>query len=136
MTVAGALAEFLTQTSYADIPPQAVDHASMIVASTIASAAYGAGIASASIIRELAQEHGGRPDASVWFDAGPKLPVAQTARVNAVMSDAAASDDSDLRNIVHKGTQLTATSLALAVWPSTRITSGVPARRAPSSRAR
>ena len=34
-------------------------------------------------------------------------------RVNAVASDAAASDDSDLRNIVHLGTQLTSTSLAL-----------------------
>src|SRR6185437_4263814 len=43
-----------------------------------------------------------------------KLPVAEAAQVNAVMSDAAASDDSDLRAIVHCGTPLTATSLALA----------------------
>jgi 2-methylcitrate dehydratase PrpD len=34
--------------------------------------------------------------------------------VNAVMSDAAACDDSDLRNIVHAGTPLTATTLAVA----------------------
>ena len=50
----------------------------------------------------MARERGGRPDASVWFDAGEKLPVADAAQVNAVMSDAAASDDSDLRNIVHR----------------------------------
>ena len=56
----------------------------------------------------------GEPDASIWFDLGSKLPVAEAAQVNAVMSDAAASDDSDLRNIVHAGTTLTATSLALA----------------------
>ncbi len=31
-----------------------------------------------------------------------------------MMSDAAASDDSDLRNIVHAGTPLTATALAVA----------------------
>jgi 2-methylcitrate dehydratase PrpD len=42
------------------------------------------------------------------------LPVADAAQVNAVMSDAAASDDSDLRNIVHAGTPLVATSLAMA----------------------
>ena len=54
------------------------------------------------------------PQASLWFDAGPKLPAAEAAQVNAVMSDAAASDDSDLRNIVHCGTPLTATALALA----------------------
>jgi 2-methylcitrate dehydratase PrpD len=42
------------------------------------------------------------------------LPVAAAARVNAMMSDAAASDDSDLRNIVHSGTTACATTLALA----------------------
>lgn len=114
MTVARQFAAFLTETAYADLPAQAVDHAAMLIASTIASAACGASIPSAAIIRDLARERGGRPDASVWFDAGPKLPAAYAARVNAVMSDAAASDDSDLRNIVHCGTPLTASSLALA----------------------
>jgi 2-methylcitrate dehydratase PrpD len=62
----------------------------------------------------LARERGGTPHASLWFDAGPKLPAAEAAQVNAVMSDAAASDDSDLRAIVHCGTPLTATALAVA----------------------
>lgn len=114
MTVAHTLATFLTQVSDADLPPQTVEHAAMLIASTIASAALGSGIASATIIRALARERGGTPDASIWFDPGPRLPVAEAAQVNAVMSDAAASDDSDLRNIVHTGTTLTATSLAMA----------------------
>src|ERR687888_45211 len=114
MTVARSLAEFLTQVSYGDLPPQTVDHAAMLIASTIASAALGSGIASSAIIRALARERGGTPEATVWFDSGPKLPVAEAARVNAVMSDAAASDDSDLRNIVHAGTTLVSTSLAMA----------------------
>src|SRR5262249_56808021 len=114
MTVARSLAEFLTQVSYADLPPQPVEHAAMLIASTIASAAMGSGIASSTIMRALAREHSGTPEASLWFDPGPKLPVAEAARVNAVMSDAAASDDSDLRNIVHAGTTLVATSFAMA----------------------
>ncbi|MFL5280861.1 MAG: MmgE/PrpD family protein [Rhodopila sp.] len=114
MTVAGRLSDFLTQVAAADLPDQALQHAAMIIASTIASAACGTGIRSAQIVRELAKEQGGRPDASLWFDAGSKLPVAEAARVNAMLSDAAASDDSDLRNIVHAGTPLTAVSLALA----------------------
>jgi 2-methylcitrate dehydratase PrpD len=114
MTVARTLAEFLTRVSYADLPPQTIEHAAMLIASTIASAALGSGIASATIIRALARERGGTPEASIWFDPGPKLPVADAARVNAVMSDAAASDDSDLRNIVHAGTTLAATALAMA----------------------
>ena len=114
MTVARQLAEFLTATATADLPPTALDHAAMLIASTIASAACGAGLQSAQIIRDLARERGGRPDASLWFDTGARLPVADAAQVNAVMSDAAASDDSDLRNIIHAGTPLTAASLAIA----------------------
>ena len=114
MTVARSLADFLTQVSYVDLPQQAVDHAAMLIASTLASAALGSGIASSAIIRTLARERGGTPEASIWFDRGPRLPAADAAQVNAVMSDAAASDDSDLRNIVHAGTTLVSTSLAMA----------------------
>jgi 2-methylcitrate dehydratase PrpD len=114
MTVARELAAFLAETKYADLPAQAVDHAAIVIASTLASAACGKSIESAKIIGDLARERGGKPEASVWFDSGPKLPAIYAARANALMSDAAASDDSDLRNIVHKGTPLTATALALA----------------------
>ncbi|MGE3538084.1 MAG: MmgE/PrpD family protein [Candidatus Tectimicrobiota bacterium] len=114
MAIARTLAEFLTQTSYTDLPAQTREHAAMLIASTLASAAWGRGIVSSHIIRDLARERGGKPEASLWFDSGPRLPVADAAQVNAVTSDAAASDDSDLRNIVHAGTPLVATSLALA----------------------
>jgi 2-methylcitrate dehydratase PrpD len=114
MSIARELAEFLAGISAGEIPSQAVDHAAMLIASTVASAAMGSTLESASIIRSLAREQGGTPDACLWFDTGPKLPVAQAARVNAVLSDAAASDDSDLRNIVHAGTTLVASALAMA----------------------
>src|SRR5215831_7047565 len=114
MTAARELAEFLTETSVTDLPPQAIEHGAMLIASTLASAAMGSGLASSAIIRSLARERGGISDASLWFDTGPKLPAAEVAQVNAVMSDAAASDDSDLRNIVHAGTPLTTASLAIA----------------------
>jgi 2-methylcitrate dehydratase PrpD len=118
MTVARDLANFFTGISPSDLPAQAMDHAAMLVASTIASAAMGSGLESAKIIKDMAQSIGGSPRASVWFDAssdgGAKLPVVAAAQVNAVMSDAAASDDSDLRTIVHCGTPLVATALAAA----------------------
>ena len=114
MYIARDLATFLPRVSYADLPPQSREHAAMLISSTVASAAWGSGIASSSIMRALAKERGGTPDASIWFDSGNKLPVASAAQVNAVMSDAAASDDSDLRNIVHAGTTLVSTSLAIA----------------------
>jgi 2-methylcitrate dehydratase PrpD len=114
MTLARDLAGFLAPLGYDDLPPRATDTAAMLIASTLASAACGKEIVSTRIVRELARERGGTPQASPWFDAGPKLPAAEAAQVNAVMSDAAASDDSDLRAIVHCGTPLTATALAMA----------------------
>jgi 2-methylcitrate dehydratase PrpD len=114
MTTAETLAEFLVATRTEDLPQQTTELAAMIIASTLASAACGRHIGSAKVIRDVEVERGGRPDATLWFEPGIKLPVVGAARANALMSDAAASDDSDLRNIVHAGTPLTATSLAIA----------------------
>lgn len=113
MTVAETLADFLIATRVQDLSERSLNHAAMIVASTLASAACGRNIDSARIIRAIEVERGGQPEASVWFES-VRLPVVGAARANALMSDAAASDDSDLRNIVHCGTPLTATSLAIA----------------------
>ncbi len=114
MTIARRLATFLTETQTAGLPEQALENAAMVIASTLASAAFGTQIQSARIIQAMAQERGGREDAAVWFAEGPKLPAASAIQANAVLSDAAASDDSDLRNIVHAGTPLTAAALAFA----------------------
>jgi 2-methylcitrate dehydratase PrpD len=114
MSFARSLADVLAPLGYDDLPPRATDYAAMLIASTLASAACGKEIVSTRIVRALARERGGAAQASLWFDGGAKLPVAETAQVNAVMSDAAASDDSDLRAIVHCGTPLTACVLALA----------------------
>ncbi|HMB74362.1 MAG TPA: MmgE/PrpD family protein [Gammaproteobacteria bacterium] len=107
------LSRFLGSVRFEDLPPVAVEHAKMLVASTLASAAPGSLIGSAKIVRELAKEHGGRAQATLWYD-GTKLPITEAARVNAMQSDAAASDDSDLRNVAHTGTTVTATGLAVA----------------------
>jgi 2-methylcitrate dehydratase PrpD len=114
MTIASELAAFLTQQRYAGLPAQAIDYAQMLISSTIASAALGSTIESSRIIRSIEVERGGNAEATAWFGAAQMLPVAAAARVNAVMSDAAASDDSDLRNIVHTGTPVCATALAMA----------------------
>ena len=106
------LARFLGTTQFDDLPAVAVEHAKMLVASTLASAAPGSRIGSAEIVRTLAKQQGGQPEATVWYD-GAKLPATQAARVNAVQSDAAASDDSDLRNVAHTGTTVVATGLAI-----------------------
>jgi 2-methylcitrate dehydratase PrpD len=108
-----ALARLLNSTRFGDLPPTAIEHAKMIIASTLASAASGSLISSVRIVRDLAKEQGGKSEATIWFD-GAKLPVSSAARVNAMLSDAAASDDSDLRNVAHTGTTVASTGLAVA----------------------
>jgi 2-methylcitrate dehydratase PrpD len=108
-----ALARLLNQTRFSDLPPKAVEHGKAIIASTLASAAPGSSIESARIIRDLAKERGGKPQATVWFD-GTRLPVNDVAHVNALLSDAFASDDSDMRNTAHIGTCVTSAGLAVA----------------------
>ena len=106
------LAEFATATTAGDLPAVALERAKMSLASTIASAAMGFTIPSARIIRELDQRAGGAACSTVWF-GGARLPPGAAARVNAVASDAAASDDSDMRSIAHIGTIVSTTSMAL-----------------------
>ena len=65
MTVTEALAECLVSTRYDDLPDQAIDHAAMIISSTLTSAAYGANISSAKIARDLAKARGGQAEASI-----------------------------------------------------------------------
>ena len=44
MTIAGEFAEFLARISPTELPPQTLDHAAMLIASTLASAALGAAV--------------------------------------------------------------------------------------------
>jgi 2-methylcitrate dehydratase PrpD len=114
MTITRELAAFLVRTRYEEIPSLAIDYAAMLISSTIASAAIGSKLESSRIVRNLVTQRGGVPESTVWFGGSLKLPVAAAARINALMSDAAASDDSDLRNSTHPGTTLAAASIAMA----------------------
>ena len=113
MHLARDLARFVVAYPVEDIPSEALERAEMVIASTLASVAMGVSIESAKIIRNLAKEDGGKPESTVWFDDA-KLPINAAAKCNAVASDAAASDDSDMRSIAHIGTIVSTTAVATA----------------------
>ncbi|MFJ0389999.1 MmgE/PrpD family protein [Bordetella bronchiseptica] len=113
LAIAERLAAFLACARNEELPSLALEHAKMVVASTIASAAVGHGIDSARIVREIEIECGGRPEAAVWFH-GARMSARGAARCNAVASDAAASDDSDLHSIAHIGTIVSTAAIAMA----------------------
>jgi len=113
MSIASELALFVTTTPKADLPALALERARMSIASTVASAAMGFRLESTRAIRSIEQENAGAGQADIWFD-GARVPAAAAARVNAVASDAAASDDSDMRSIAHIGSIVSTTSMAMA----------------------
>jgi 2-methylcitrate dehydratase PrpD len=55
----------LNATAYTDLPPRAIEHAKMILASTLSSAAAGITMDSARIQRELALEQAGKAESTV-----------------------------------------------------------------------
>lgn len=113
-SVARVLGHFAATTASEALPAIAVERAKMIVVSTLASASRGFDIGSTQAMRraERALCATSGPSA-IWF-GGETLPADRAARVNAVASDSAASDDSDLRSIAHIGTVATAAGLAVA----------------------
>ncbi|WP_158256601.1 MmgE/PrpD family protein [Trinickia symbiotica] len=112
-TVAQRYGQFIANASLESFPGDVVQHGKMLVASTFASAALGSTLQSSKLIRQLEKERGGIPVSTAWFGGWDKLPPVAAARLNGLMSDAAASDDSDLRNIVHSGTQACASAIAV-----------------------
>jgi 2-methylcitrate dehydratase PrpD len=111
-SLAGTLGGFAARFRAEDLPPVALERARMSLASTVASASAGYTIESTRIVRGIEMMIGGTPASTVWF-SGARLPADRAARVNAVSSDAAASDDSDMRSIAHIGTIASATGLAV-----------------------
>ena len=109
-----AFAEFLATTTIDSIPGNALEQAKLLVASTFASAAVGRSTQSVEVLRAIARDEGGKPEARVWFSDGLLLPAVAAAGLNATASDAAASDDSDLRTGAHTGTAIVASAFAAA----------------------
>ena len=113
-SVARILGHFAATTASESLPAIAVERAKMIVISTLASASRGFDIGSAQATRRAERVLCAASGPSgIWFSQ-ETLPADRAARVNAVASDSAASDDSDLRSIAHIGTVATAAGVAVA----------------------
>lgn len=118
MGIARALGQFAATWPSEELPAVAIERAKMSLSSTLASAAIGCRIDSVRAVRQAELEASGSllsqaPGlAELWF-LGQRLPAERAARINAMASDAAASDDSDLRSIAHIGTIVSAVGLAV-----------------------
>ena len=100
-SVARDLAKFLVGTEWKTLPGPVQDQTKMALADTIAGTLLGREAKSSRIARQLVLEMGGKPEATLWGEAGDKVPAAQAARANSVLAEAMAINESHTPSGAH-----------------------------------
>jgi len=87
-----ALAEYLAQAKYEDLPSEVANHAKDSISDTIACGLGGRKTLEGDILLDMMKEIGGNPDATVIGDR-TRLPFMQAAQVNCVLANMLDYDD-------------------------------------------
>ena len=108
------LAEFVSRTSYSELPEEVVQKTKGIILDTL-----GCGIAGYTLAQEefhwifdLVKEMGGNPEATVFLE-GMKTSSAQAALANGALIHSVDFDDTHLGSIAHLGASVVSSSLAM-----------------------
>lgn len=115
MDAISELAEFISRTSFDDIPAHVVEHDKLIIMDTLGVGLAGSSAPGIAGLREWAAEMGGPARASVMV-TGEKVHPMYAAMVNAAMFQALDFDDTNDAAFLH--THCTCLSTALAVAES------------------
>ncbi len=110
------LAEFVAGLRYEDLPRAVVDQACRIVIDTIGCAisAWSEDPEKSRIALAIAKLYGATAGASIIGTAGVKSQPAFAALANGILCNAADNDDTHKRSLLHAGSVLVPTTLALA----------------------
>jgi 2-methylcitrate dehydratase PrpD len=108
------LAEYVSKTSYADLPKEVVRKAKGTLLDTLGCAIAGYTLASHEFhwIFDLVKEMGGNPESTVFLD-GLKTSSPQAALVNGTLVHTIDFDDTHLGSIAHLGAPVVAPLLAM-----------------------
>jgi 2-methylcitrate dehydratase PrpD len=106
------IVEFVNGTSFADIPPRAIEIVKDQVLSIVGTTIAGASAEGCETLRDMAREAGGAKEASILIHGG-KVPAQQAAFVNAVMARALDFCDAMVPG-AHAGAAIVSAALAAA----------------------
>ncbi|OMP65973.1 MmgE/PrpD family protein [Domibacillus epiphyticus] len=115
MTLSKTLAAFVVNTSYDDLPKEAVEFTKICILDWAGSALAGHKKAPIQMINEMVLEAGGAPQSTLLTGSG-KTSVAQAAFVNGASSHIVELDDIHKGSIIHAGTVVIPAALAVAEW--------------------
>ncbi|OGA45366.1 MAG: hypothetical protein A3G24_26370 [Betaproteobacteria bacterium RIFCSPLOWO2_12_FULL_62_13] len=116
MSQTRSLAEFVARLRYEDLPQVVVEQACRIVADTVGCAisAWAEDHEKSRVAREIGKLYGADPGASIIGAAGVRSQPAFAALANGILSNAADNDDTHKRALLHTGSVVVPTVLALA----------------------
>lgn len=114
MGLSQALAQYITSTTYEDLPSDVVSFTSLCILDYFGSALAGADKRPVQMIDELVKEMGGAEQATVV--AGGKTSVINAAFANGAASHIVELDDVHKGSILHAATVVIPAALAVAEW--------------------
>jgi 2-methylcitrate dehydratase PrpD len=111
-----ALAEFASGLQIDDLPDAVVAQACNVILDTVGCAlgAWRDDTEKAEIARNLTQSFGSMPAASIWGAGGVRGDAGLAAMANGILANAADFDDTHKRALLHTGSVIVPSALALA----------------------
>jgi 2-methylcitrate dehydratase PrpD len=115
MSVTGALADFITNTSYDDLPKEVVEHAKASILDWLGVALAGSLEPPASIINSIVDEIGGREQSTV-IGTRTKTSCVNAALANGIFGHTVELDDIHEDAIIHPAASVLPAALAVAEY--------------------
>jgi len=115
MSVTGALADFITNTSYDDLPKEVVEHAKASILDWLGVALAGSLEPPASIINSIVDEIGGREQSTV-IGTRTKTSCVNAALANGILGHTVELDDIHEDAIIHPAASVLPAALAVAEY--------------------
>ena len=108
------LAEYVSKTSFAQLPDEVIQKTKGVILDTLGCAIAGYTLARHEIrcMHDLVKEMGGTPESSIWID-GSRTSAPQAALANGTLVHTIDFDDTHMGSISHLGASVTASTLAL-----------------------
>jgi len=108
-----ALAEFISQFKYKDIPSEVVEHTKRVVLDFMGVSLSGSRMENSRIITDMVKEWGGVPESTV-IGFPFKLPAPSAGLLNGAIGHAIQMDDTEWITVAHLGTEVIPAALAVA----------------------
>jgi len=113
MDITLKLADFISSTSYNDLPNDVIGMIKNAIMDALGCGIFGSTADWSKIVLDYVLEHNGKPESSIWV-YGNKVPASEAALVNGTMIHSFELDDLFHKGKVHPGAPTVSSAIAMA----------------------